>query len=944
MPQTKLKFVKKVILLLSCFLSYTLVYAQMVTVQGKVNGSKNEPLAGATITISGANATQVIKSNVEGVFSFKAIVGQKYTLQISYVGYQTKTITDVTAETNGEPLAIHLEDAGNNLGDVTVKSASRTQAKVETINSAIQYQKNTAVVAQVLSAEAIKRTPDRNTGEVLKRIPGLSVIDGRYLVVRGLADRYNQAMLNGILLSTTEPDRKTFAFDIFPSNIIDNIIINKTFLPEYSGEWAGGLVQITTNDVPLKKFMEVQVGTGINTQTIGHDFYNYKGGKLDFLGFDDGTRALPTGIPTKSVFNDLSPEEKTNWGKRFENIWSANAQNNNLALLSKNFRIAGGFNTTMGVRNKLGGVFALNYNLSPRRTFFENRIYSFSNSQASINFDYTNNKYANDVLWGALGSLTLQLGNYNKLSWKNIFNVNTSDYTTERTGKDFETNSTTGDNIRATELAFKANTYYNTNLSGEHFIRPFQIKLDWFASFAILDQYIPDQRRIQYNQEDPLVPTSPYELLISASKTSQRSGSRYYGFLNDYIYTTGGNITKSYRVKNQLQTIKAGYFFQVKDRLFDSRPFAIYLPIDNPVLRLQQPDVVFSPQNFGNGTDNKFAFNEIYDIRYRYLANSILNAGFVQVDNQLLNNKLRVIWGARVENFDQLLGSVRKSDPRYLHTEKLDVLPGFNATYKVNNKVNIRLAGSQTVIRPEFRELSSFAFYDFDLGATITGNPNLPRTKISNIDLRYELYPRAGEIFNVGVFYKYFQNPTELYFNNTGAGSSGTFNYISPDNAQSVGAEVEFRKRLDMFYALKNFTVQGNLSYIYNRVPSLDRPMQGQSPYLLNIGLQYDVPRLGLNTTLLYNQIGRRIYYVGGSDNPPVWEAPRPLLDLQFAKKVLKNRGEIKLNISDIINQEARFYHDLNDNKKYDAGVDALAIRRKYGTNINVAFAYSIIK
>ena len=518
MRQTKPLFVKKTILLLVHSFIFVALYAQTFIIQGKVSGSKNEPLAGATITITG-DASAVIKTNVDGIFSFKATPGKKYTLQITYVGYQVKTITDVMADSNSEPLAIHLTDGGNNLGNVTVKATSRTQAKAETINSAIQYQKNTAVVAQVLSAEAIKRTPDRNTGEVLKRIPGLSVIDGRYLVVRGLADRYNQAMLNGILLSSTEPDRKTFAFDIFPSNIIDNIIINKTFLPEYSGEWAGGLVQITTNDVPLKKFMEVQVGTGFNTQTIGHDFYHYKGGKLDFLGFDNGTRALPSDLPSKSTFNNLTPEQKTAYGKQFENIWTANSQNNALALISKNFRIAGGFNTAMGNRNKLGGVFALNYNLLPRNTFFENRIFSFSNNQASVNFDYTNNKYANDVLWGALGSLSLQLGNYNKLSWKNIFNVNTSNYSTERTGKDFESNSTTGDNIRASELAFKANTYFNTNLSGEHFIRPLQIKLDWFGSFAILDQYIPDQRRVQYNQDDPLIPASPYSLLISASKT-----------------------------------------------------------------------------------------------------------------------------------------------------------------------------------------------------------------------------------------------------------------------------------------------------------------------------------------------------------------------------------------------------------------------------------------
>jgi outer membrane receptor protein involved in Fe transport len=276
-----------------------------------------------------------------------------------------------------------------------------------------------------------------------------------------------------------------------------------------------------------------------------------------------------------------------------------------------------------------------------------------------------------------------------------------------------------------------------------------------------------------------------------------------------------------------------------------------------------------------------------------------------------------------------------------VNIKKTDFLPGINFTFKTGITTNIRVSGSQTVIRPEFRELSSFSFFDFDLGATVTGNPNLERTKVSNADLRYEIYPRAGELFTFGLFYKYFQSPTELYFNNTGAGSSGTFNYISPDNAESYGVEFEFRKKLDFSSALRNFTAQGNIAYIYNRVEALDRPMQGQSPYVVNLALQYDVEKAGLSTTILFNQIGRRIYYVGGSDIPPVWEAPRPLLDLQIAKKILKNKGEIKLNISDLINQEAKFYHDINNNGKYD-NTDALAIRRKYGTNVSISFGYKI--
>jgi outer membrane receptor protein involved in Fe transport len=520
--------------------------------------------------------------------------------------------------------------------------------------------------------------------------------------------------------------------------------------------------------------------------------------------------------------------------------------------------------------------------------------------------------------------------------------VNTTDYVIRREGKDYEADPVNGENIRATELAFKANTFYNTQLSGEHNLPSMGSKLRWYGSFSILDQYIPDQRRIQYNQSSA---SAPYSLLISNTR-SQKSGSRYYGFLNDYVYTGGGDVTKNFKLFDLSQSVKAGYMLQVKDRLFDSRPFSIYLSTDNLTLRELPAETIFAPENFGTGTDNKFGFDELGGNQYRYVANTILNAGYIRLDNQF-SDKLRAVWGVRVEDYDQVVGSMRKADPRHVHTQVRDYLPALNLTYKLNNKTNIRLAGSQTVIRPEFRELSTFAFFDFELGATILGNTQLKRTKVSNLDLRYELYPRAGELLTISVFYKYFKDPIELYFNQSGAGTSNTFNYINADEAKSYGAEIEFRKRLDFASSLKNFTLQGNVSYIYNRVTKenaqLDRPMQGQSPYLANASLQYDLEKIGLTTTLLFNVIGRRILYVGNQDVPSIWEAPRPLSDLQIAKKVIKNKGELKLNITDFLNRRAFFYHDLDNNKKYKAGTaDALSVNRKYGSNVSLSFSYDI--
>jgi outer membrane receptor protein involved in Fe transport len=251
------------------------------------------------------------------------------------------------------------------------------------------------------------------------------------------------------------------------------------------------------------------------------------------------------------------------------------------------------------------------------------------------------------------------------------------------------------------------------------------------------------------------------------------------------------------------------------------------------------------------------------------------------------------------------------------------------------------------VIRPEFRELSTFAFFDFELGATILGNTQLRRTKVSNLDLRYEFYPRAGELFTFGLFFKYFKDPIELYFNQSGVGTSNTFNYINADLARSYGAELEFRKRLDFSPALKNFTLQGNVSYIYNRVEKenaqLNRPMQGQSPYLVNAGLQYDLEKIGLSTTLLFNQIGRRILYVGNQDVPSIWEAPRPLSDLTIAKKIMNKRAELKFSLTDFLNRRAYFYHDLDENGSYSKNSpDALAINRRYGSNVGISFTYNI--
>jgi TonB-dependent receptor len=915
------------------------VYGQSNSVlSGRVLNPKNEAVAGASISVSGIN--KKIAADVEGRFSIRLEAGKKYTLIVSAVGFKTKEVEEVEVSLdNDNHITVTMEVAAKEMGEVVIKSNARR----ENTSGLLNFQRNNVSLSSGIAADFIRRAPDRSTGEILKRVSALSVQEGKFLVVRGLADRYNQAMLNGVLLSSTEPDRKSFSFDLFPASMIDNIIINKTFTPELPGEWAGGLVQVNTKDIPAANFFTIQLGTGFNTQTVSNPFFRSNVGTMDWLGLDDA-RALPTTYTNKGSFdNQLNPQQKIDLFKQMPNTWSPSSSAS--GPMNMSFQANGGFaGKFMG--RKIGGIFGVTYSKSNRFLQLENNTFNFGGGNASVETNYDDNKYAQDVLWGALGNITLQLNNNNKITGRTLFNVNANNYVNQRIGlRNF--GNTPLDSVRATEISFQQNIFWNNQLSGEHNLPNAKLKFKWYGSFGLLDNYIPDQRRIEYTKRND-IPGQVFTARIS-NTLSQESGNIFYQNLNDYIYTVGSDLTRSFKIKDQQQTVKAGYMLQIKDRLFDAKPFSVYLPRDNQQLRALPQDQIFAPQNFGDGsvTSTLFAFDAIKGNQFRYLANTILNAGFIQFDNNL-SDKLRVIWGLRIEHFDQLVGSVKQSDPRHAYSKVLDYLPGVNISYKLNDKINIRLAGSQTVIRPEFRELAPFNFYDFELNAAVNGNKNLQRTKVSNLDLRYELYPKAGEIFSFGVFYKYLENPIEQFFD-PGAGGSSNFTFQNTTAAKVAGFEFELRKKLDFVKALKNFTIQSNASYIYSLVDidafKTSRPLQGQSPYLINIGLLYDVEKYGVNATLLYNQIGRRIAFVGQvgttQNVPAIWEAPRPVLDFQIGKKLFKRKGEIRLNVSDILNQTLNFYQNVDQDESFNKSVDVIRFSRRFGTTINLSISYN---
>ncbi|OJW79616.1 MAG: hypothetical protein BGO69_12875 [Bacteroidetes bacterium 46-16] len=921
---------KLTLTIITLLASTFLAFAQNGTIEGIVKDGKNgETLIGATVALTGTQTFSTI-TNVDGDFSISAAPGN-YSLKIQYLGYKVKVIEDIVIISGVKtPVNVTLEtDNDKTLGEVVIRSS----IKKETINSLIAFQKNTNTVAQVISAEAISRSPDKNTGEALKRISSASLVDGKYLVVRGLGDRYNQAMLNGALLSSTEADRKTFSFDLFPAGMIDNIIVNKAATPDMPGEFAGGLIQINTKDIPSDNFFNIQLGTGSNSQTIGKDFYTSKGGKLDWLGLDDGTRALPSTYPSRAGMSKLSATDRYALAKEFSNNWSYDKKS---APLNANVQASGGFNTRL-FNKRFGSVLALNYNKQNAKTEYTRALYAQSGTVQKI-LDYKEEGYSENVLWGALANFTMELDGNNKISFKNIFNVNSDDNTLLRTGR----NNDYGADIKAYQLAFKSTKFLTSQLIGSHFLPKAKVKVNWTAGYVSLNESVPDLRRMEYRRTDgdPAYSASVQTLLPALSYAS-----RFYSELRDNIFMGNIDFSRPFELWGNSHTIKAGYMVQNKDRTFTSRPIGM-VDGNNDLLKLPN-DQIFAPENIGLG---KFNINELTDKDYDYTAGSFLNAGYLMLNNSI-GSRIKLVWGLRYENYNQKVDGFRSNRPTSIDNTVGDFLPSLNLTYKLNEKTNLRVSASQTVIRPEFRELSPFAFYDFELLGAVRGNPDLKRTKITNLDVRYELYPRAGELITFGAFYKHFTNTIEQFYNETGVATS-SYTFGNAPSATGYGVELEVRKKLDFILPLLSpLTFFANGSYIYNKVNfdivdlngnevKADRPMQGQSPYVLNAGIQFDAEKTGTSATALFNVIGRRIFVVGNNQNPNIWEAPRPTLDFQVAQKLLKTRAEIKMNISNILNQKANFYQDKNDNGKYDASSDFLRISKLSGFGMSLSFAY----
>lgn len=942
------------LLLLATFITQFAYLQKNGIITGKIVDEKTgEDLIGVTVKIKdGTNGTA---TDIDGTFKLEMPPG-KYDLQISYVSYQTKIIEGivVVAGELTEPIHITLADAVNELGGVTVNgTASRG-----TSTALVLEQKNSAVMFDGISSDQMRKSPDRNTADVLKRVSGATIQDN-FVIIRGLPDRYNTAFLNGSPLPSSEPDRKAFAFDIFPAALLSDLKVIKTAMPSLSGEFAGGLIQVRTKDIPEKNFYSFSLGTTFNLITTFGDFKKATGGNTDFFGLDDGTRQLPTGFASNS--------QMVEWGNLGQNdnlVNAARMLKNNFPIKSQIASPGFSFQFSMGhvvnllpktlqgkTKNKaeFGSVFALTYNTL--QTYRETDRYDYVGNVKNIEF--VDKQYNINTSWGGIWNMAFILskenGANNRISLKNMFNVNTNDQVINRHGYVIDANS----ELKSYNMLYTQNTLFSTQLNGEHVLPKSKIKFEWGASYNRLHRIIPDYKILQYSR-DMSDTTYPYMVSFSGSVQSSNA-SRFFSDQLDNAYAGNFDFTLPFKIGPTRHELKVGSYLQYKSRDFQGRVFGYSTygigGSDMSAISVSSLDTIFDNRHFSN---EGLIIEEVTRKSDAYQYWSSIAAGYIQLENSFFENKLKFIWGARLESFHQNLSthSVADESPITVDSTVIDILPSMNIIYSFHPKFNLRVSGSQTVCRPESRELAPFTFYDFSLFALVGGNSGLQRTKITNADLRLEWYPAGGQLISVTGFFKYFEKPIEKVLF-TGA-TNRTFTYINVPDAYSAGVELEYRFSIGSFIKdnksrfLNDLSFYGNFSYIFSNVNVLDtlsgtqqnRAMQGQSPFIINTAISYNDSKYNFGIALAFNYIGTRIWTVGNEYYPTIMENPRPVLDLQLTKSFMKKKLDIVLNFKDLIASRAIFFQDTNANGTYDDGTDQVMINQRLGQQISLNVSY----
>lgn len=911
--------------------------AYAADIKGKVTDSTTgEPLIGATIQIDGT--PKATATDIDGLFAFSGLdENANYTLTIKYISYKTKKIDGVRAEAQPQVIEIKLTPDEQTLNEVTVTGVARKNTEI----AVIQMTKSSPVIVSNVSAQEITKTQDTNAGEVIRRVPGVSLIDDKFVMVRGLSQRYNNVWINGGAVPSSEADSRAFSFDLIPSSQIDNMQIVKTPSPEYPADYTGGFITITTKDIPAENTAELSVGGNWNDITSFSDFKYAKGSGTDFLGFDSGMRGLNGGI--NSTLNSIAGNGVDLQNNHLNNDWRVRNMNP-----VGDLKLSGSLGRSWKLGDRqLGMIAAFNYSNEYRKyEDMQNNlfgVYDADKDQSNYLRYSVDDQYNHNVRLGAMLNFTLLSADGNsKYQLKNIFNQIGNDRYTWREGL-----SAQSDNENSAEYYYRSRTTYNGQITGKH---TFALdELDWSASYSYANRNVPDRRRYLIN--DALEPgvmqlTSPNDI------------SREWTKLDEHIVSAAVNDKHDFKFGSFTPSLKFGAYGEYRTRKYTTRDFiynwnAASNTLPDGFRQFDLSEMLSDESYFG--ADRLYLLEEQH-MRNNYKGNNYLGAGYFAANIPLGNFNIYAGLRYEYDHMELITNTRDNAESPFSHNyEYNDLFPSVNTTYKINDQHQLRLSYGKTVNRPEFREVSPSVFYDFDLASNVQGNTDLKPCYIQNVDFRYEFYPSKGELISIAAFYKYFDSPIEWTYTVTG-GTSLVYSYMNAQRANNYGIELDIRKDLS-FIGLPGFSWSFNGALIKSRVKfeagskEEDRPMQGQSPYLVNTGLFYKNDKLQLDVALLYNRIGKRIIGVGRSEGttsgnealrvPDSYEMPRDVIDLSASKK-FGNHWELKLSIRDLLAQKVYYkqFADVHYSNGTSREVEQITRAYKPGRNIGVSAVY----
>lgn len=853
-----------------------------------VDAEQGVPIAGAVVELVGLAAPRRTTTAVDGRYAFADVPSGEVGVRVRMIGYGPKLVTGVKVPGSGavtQDISLNAETV--QLDELNVTAAAERGSVADALNE----QKNSVGVMNAVTAEQIAKSPDGDAAAAVQRVSGVTVQDGKYVFVRGLGERYTTTSLNGIRIPSPEPERKVVPLDMFPSGLLQSITTSKTFTPDLPGDFSGAQVNIKTREFPANRQFVLSTSTGFNSRATSKTILRAPNEGLEWLAFGSRDRRLPALVEAAGGFEPAPSQSQVNAiVGSFRNSWSA-PTGSGLPNSSLSFSL-GGNDPVIG--QKIGYLFSGTYSYGQEIQDQQRRAYAQPGSQAGIVSEIDRFEGATgraSVLLGGLVNLSTDIGSSTKISLNTSYNRTADNDARLETGE----SENLGGAFRINRLRYVERTVLSNQLQGEHRLGA-RHAIDWTVARSEVNRNEPDRSEMVYSLD-----TDPTGNRLPAAwfSASNEGAVRTFAALSETNLEGQANYSLTIGKPARPHQIRFGGMYRSTQRTADNDSYSIASTLSRAARELE-PEAIFDGRF--NAPGQSFFRVTPLSAGGSYTADDKLNAGYAMFQFYL-TGKLELLGGARVEHSEvtvltqPTVGAPVTTSPTYT-----DLLPSLALNYRISESHTLRFSATQTLSRPEYRELAPVQYREVIGGENILGNSALKRALIQNYDARWEWYPNPAEVISIGLFAKRFKDPIERVYQAT----SGTrvVSFLNAEAGENYGVEFEARKNLRFMAAkLINFSAHLNTTVMHSRIRigggiasklNDERAMVGQAPYVINGGLTYTSTGGSLSATALYNVVGRRIVNSAEAPLPDVYEKARHLVDLSVRFPVLTGvKGKI---------------------------------------------------